>query len=164
MWAPGRNAPLIRFLMSALYYCLLVCIMYHHKHQACKLNKEDAVDRCKWRKVIKEVRWPGWVWAGECFFWYRPTRVVPDKRPLNGCCCCCNAPVIGALEICRWYHLEILFRHSYFLDWRSLADHNYIWFLPSAWKAYFTADDERPTAHYKSWDHVDLLKKALHSL
>ena len=21
------------------------------------------------------------------FFWYRPTRVVPDKRPLNGCVC-----------------------------------------------------------------------------
>ena len=42
----------------------------------------------KWRKVIKKVCWPGWVWAGECFFWYRPTRVVPDKRPLNGCCCC----------------------------------------------------------------------------
>ena len=57
--------------------------------QARKLNKEDAVDRCKRRKVIKEVRWQGWVWAGECFFWYRPTRVVPDKLPLNGCCCCC---------------------------------------------------------------------------
>jgi len=24
--------------------------------QACKLNKEDAVDCCKWRKVIQEVR------------------------------------------------------------------------------------------------------------
>jgi len=24
--------------------------------QACKLNNEDAMDRCKWRKVIKEVR------------------------------------------------------------------------------------------------------------
>ena len=24
---------------------------------------------------------------GECFFWYRPTRVVPDQRPLNGCVC-----------------------------------------------------------------------------
>ena len=24
---------------------------------------------------------------GECFFWYRPTRVVPDKRLLNGCVC-----------------------------------------------------------------------------
>jgi len=22
--------------------------------------------------------------VGECFFWYRPTRVVPDQRPLNG--------------------------------------------------------------------------------
>ena len=27
--------------------------------QARKLNKEDAMDHCKWRKVIKEVRWPG---------------------------------------------------------------------------------------------------------
>ena len=24
---------------------------------------------------------------GECSFWYRPTRVVPDQRPLNGRCC-----------------------------------------------------------------------------
>ena len=55
--------------------------------QARKLNKEDAMDRCKWRKIIKDVRWSGWVWVGECFFWYRPTRVVPDKRPLNGCVC-----------------------------------------------------------------------------
>jgi len=25
----------------------------------------------------------------ERFFWYRPTRVVPDQRPLNGCVCVC---------------------------------------------------------------------------
>jgi len=24
--------------------------------QSCKLNKEDAMDRCKWRKLIKDVR------------------------------------------------------------------------------------------------------------
>ena len=24
---------------------------------------------------------------GECFFWYRPTLVVPEKRPLKGCVC-----------------------------------------------------------------------------
>ena len=54
--------------------------------QARKLNKEDAMDRCKQRKVIKEARWSGWVWVGECFFWYRPTWVVPDQRPLNGRC------------------------------------------------------------------------------
>jgi len=30
--------------------------------------------------------------VGESSFWYRPTRVVPDQRPLNGrCCCCCIA-------------------------------------------------------------------------
>ena len=57
--------------------------------QARKLNKEDVMDRCKWRKMIKEARWSGWVWVGECSFWYRPTRVVPDQRPLNGRCCCC---------------------------------------------------------------------------
>ena len=47
------------------------------------------MDCCKWRKMIKDVRWSGWVWVGECFFWYWPTRVVPDKRPLNGCVCVC---------------------------------------------------------------------------
>ena len=57
--------------------------------QAHKLNKEDAVDRCKWRKVIMEVHWSGWVWVGECFFWYRPARVVPNNththtHPFNG--------------------------------------------------------------------------------
>ena len=24
----------------------------------------------------------------ECFFWYRPTQIVPDQRPLNGCVQC----------------------------------------------------------------------------
>ena len=61
----------------------------HEDCHARKLNKEDAMDCCKWRKVIKEERWSGWVWVGECFFWYRPTRVVPDRRPLNCHCWCC---------------------------------------------------------------------------
>ena len=53
--------------------------------QARKMNKEDAVDRCKWRKLIKDVWWSGWVWVGECFFWHRSTRVVPGQRPLCVC-------------------------------------------------------------------------------
>ena len=59
--------------------------------QALKLNKEDAMDRSRWRKLIKDVWWTGWVWVGECFFWYQPTRVVPDERPLNGCVCVCHS-------------------------------------------------------------------------
>ena len=35
----------------------------------------DDQDGCEWVNV---------------FFWYRPTRVVPDQRPLNGRCCCCK--------------------------------------------------------------------------
>jgi len=31
--------------------------------------------------------------VGESSFWYRPTRVVPDQRPLNGRCCCCSLPL-----------------------------------------------------------------------
>jgi len=52
--------------------------------QAHKLNKEDAVDRSRWRKMIKHVWWSGWLWVGECFFWYQPTHIVSDKEPLNG--------------------------------------------------------------------------------
>jgi len=33
--------------------------------------------------------------VGEGSFWYRPTRVVPDQRPLNGRCCCCNKFVLS---------------------------------------------------------------------
>ena len=55
--------------------------------QARKLNTEDAMDCSKWRKLIKDVRWPGWVWVGESLFWYQPTRVVLNQWPLNGCVC-----------------------------------------------------------------------------
>ena len=34
----------------------------------------DDQDGCEWVNV---------------FFWYQPTWVVPDKRPLNGCVCVC---------------------------------------------------------------------------
>jgi len=52
--------------------------------QAGKLNKEDSMDR-SWLADIGCDIWSGRVWVGECFFSYWPTRVVPDKRPLNDC-------------------------------------------------------------------------------
>ena len=59
-------------------------------------------------KVIKDVRWSGWVWVGECFFWYRPTRVVPDQQPLNGCCCCCYCCCCCTVSICAFSALTLL--------------------------------------------------------
>ena len=43
--------------------------------QARNLDKEDAMDRGRWKKLIKIGWWSGW-WVGECFFWYRLTRLV----------------------------------------------------------------------------------------
>jgi len=40
----------------------------------------DVVDRGRWKKLIKIGWWSGW-WVGEFFFWYRLTRVVPDRGP-----------------------------------------------------------------------------------
>jgi len=56
------------------------------------------------KKIVKHVNWTGrmpWIvvdgrswwrfiddqdrWVSECYFWYRLTRVVPDKGPQNGC-------------------------------------------------------------------------------
>jgi len=33
----------------------------------------------RWKKMIKDDWWSGWVWMGECFFWYQLTWVVPTK-------------------------------------------------------------------------------------
>ena len=61
---------------------------------------EDVTDHCKWMKMIKDVRWSGWVWVSECFFWYRPTRIVPDQRPLNGYVCVCVS--VYYFSCCNW--------------------------------------------------------------
>jgi len=54
-------------------------------------------------KNPEDRRWgnPAWMQhspmlrqKAECLFWYRPTQVVPEERPLNGCCCCCCC--------CKW--------------------------------------------------------------
>ena len=37
------------------------------KYPVRNLNKEDAMDRSTWKKVIKIGWWSGW-WVGECFF------------------------------------------------------------------------------------------------
>jgi len=103
------------------------------------------MDRCKWRKMIKDVRWSGWVWLGECFFWYQPTRVVPDKRPLNGCVCVCVClcvclcvSVCVCLSVClsvplslclsvilSWLHYQPNSLPSTKVDaWRKKLDHH----------------------------------------
>ena len=91
--------------------------------QARKLNKEDATDRCKWRKMIKEARWSGWVWVGECSFWYRPTRVIPDQRPLNGRRCCCCSLTIEPIPVTYLATCPLSSTAALLLDKMSVTHH-----------------------------------------
>jgi len=63
--------------------------------------------------------------VGECFFWYRPTRVVPDQGPLNGCVrvCVCeidnewwDAGVVICLERGAYGPADATVTHSLLLQ------------------------------------------------
>ena len=56
-------------------------------------DKEDAMDRCKWRKTIKDVRWSGWVWVGESFSWGSP-----GQKAVKRLCVCVSALSITAVR------------------------------------------------------------------
>jgi len=141
------------------------------------MNKEDATDRCKWRKMIKDVRRSGWVWVGECFFWYRPTRVVPDQRPLNGCVCVCvhacltvslhshspgflwftpRSDTIHFIYIYKTYqlcmcHCRRSMRDQYF----SLAGHaasTKSWWKTKTWQYHILAVSSTPNVNYSSYN------------
>ena len=70
--------------------------------QARKLNTEDAVDPSRWRKLIRDDWWSGEMWVGECFFWYRLTRVVPDKGLYNGCSSCLFYTFCALMLLVGW--------------------------------------------------------------
>jgi len=47
--------------------------------------------------------------VGECFFWYRPTRVVPDKGQVNGgvcVCVCVRACVCVCVCVCKLHCID----------------------------------------------------------
>jgi len=63
-------------LPAVIWHCFLWNVIHC---QARKLNREDAMDRSRHRKLIKDGWWSGQVWVGECVFWCRLTQLVPDK-------------------------------------------------------------------------------------
>jgi len=54
-----------------------------------QICKEDAVDRRKWRKLVKDVynSHKDRMQVSECFLWYRLSQIILDKEPLNGLLC-----------------------------------------------------------------------------
>ena len=83
-------------------------------HPACKKLSGGVL---AWLSVWSEVQtcvWPSWCHCHSLSlasvksrlvlpFWYRPSRVVPDEGPLNGCVCVCVARTSRTLSlvVCR---------------------------------------------------------------
>jgi len=57
-------------------------------HYQAILNTKDAIDRSKWRKLIKDVWWSGWVWVGECFFLVPAYPGSPRPKAVKRMCVC----------------------------------------------------------------------------
>ena len=82
------------------FSALTLLIGWQEGHLACKKLSSGVL---VWLSVWSEVQtciWPSWCHCHSLslasvksrlvlFFWYRLTRVVPDKGPLNGCVCVC---------------------------------------------------------------------------
>ena len=80
---------------------------------------------------------------GECFFWYRPTRVVPDQRPLNGrCCCTCSEEPVLARNLwnqpggCEWWEglgKKVNFEPGTVVFW-GMANNNSVTSIVMRWQ------------------------------
>ena len=75
--------------------------------QARKLKKEDAMDRCKWRMVIKDVRWSGWVWM---FLLVPAYPGSPGQKAVKRLCVCVLGPNKFKTQLSSW--LVQLFLYS----------------------------------------------------
>ena len=69
-------------------------------HPACKKLSSEVLAWLSVWSAVQTCIWPSWCHCHSLSlasvksrlvlpFWYRPTRVVPDNGPLNGCVCVC---------------------------------------------------------------------------
>jgi len=69
--------------------------------EACKLNKEDAMDHSKWRKLIKDARWSGQVLVCKCFFLLLAYPGSPGPKAINSCVCVLSVRItVSSLASC----------------------------------------------------------------
>ena len=88
------------FVANCAFSALTLLVGRQEGHPACKKQSGGVP---AWLSVWSEVQTcirPSWCHCHSLYlapvksrlvlpFWYRLTRVILEKRPLNGCCCCC---------------------------------------------------------------------------
>jgi len=130
------------------FSALMLLVGRQEGHPACKKLSGGVL---AWLSVWSEVQtcvWPSW-WHGHSLsiasvksrlvlpFWYRLTRVVLDKGPLNGCVCCIQCYMYMSLN--SWqsvlYNLGIDSScQSTFISWVSSSSWQYL--SIDDWKLY----------------------------
>ena len=118
LWAPGLSKPEIvkqpnlvivicvhLVLQCFAFSALTLLVGWQEGHPACKKLSGGVL---AWLSVWSEVQtciWPSWRHCHSLSlasvksrlvssFWYRLTRLVPEKGPLNGCVCCVTVSML----------------------------------------------------------------------
>ena len=111
---------LLKWVPSVLWRTLLVG--WQEGHPACKKLSGGVL---AWLSVWSEMQtfvWPSWCHCHSLSlapvksrlvlpFWYRLTRVVPEKGPLNGCVCVYMCVCVVILKYTNWRKLQNLEKH-----------------------------------------------------
>ena len=99
-WRNNKNwSVLLSFFAGIALSALTLLVGWQEGHPACKKMSGGVL---AWLSIWSEVQtciWPSWCHCHSLSvasvksrlvlpFWYRLTRVDPDKGPLNGCVCC----------------------------------------------------------------------------
>ena len=83
---------------SMAFSALTLLVGRQEGHPACKKLSGEVLAWLSVRSKVQTCIWPSWCHGQSLSlasvksrlvlpFWYRPTRVVPEKGPLNGCVC-----------------------------------------------------------------------------
>ena len=98
---------LLEIEQNSAFSALTLLVGRQEGHPACKKLSSEVL---AWLSVWSEVQtciWPSWCHCHSLSlasvksrlvlpFWYRLTRVVPDKGPLNGCVCNSKGPTVAS--------------------------------------------------------------------
>ena len=123
--------------MYSVFYSLLLCFYCYYSCAGAfsaltlLVGRQEGHPACKklgggvlaWLSAWSEVQtciWPSWCHCHSLSlasvksrlvlpFWYRPTRVVPDKGPLNRCVCVCVIHVQVLI-----FHCSLVIVHTHF--------------------------------------------------
>ena len=107
--SPCNISILRRMLIQFAFSALTLLVGRQEGHLACKkLSGEVLVWLSVWNKVQTCI-WPSWCHCHSLSlasvksslvlpFWYRPTWVVLEKGPLNGCVCVCVCVCVNSVQ------------------------------------------------------------------